>query len=97
VAQAAPDSGDIDILTAGIAGDGVVTGCAVTGQGSPNMTLASAAGTVRIAEVDVTVASGHHQHRGHDEPASRPCGGEQFRHEVGRRVLCHLSVVSDVS
>lgn len=58
-AQAAPDKVDIDILQAGIRGDGVVTGCAVTAQGSPDMTLAVAAGTVRIAAVDAAVTAGN--------------------------------------
>lgn len=50
---------DIDALVAGIATDGVLTGCAVTAQGTPNMTLAVASGTVRIATATVTVAAGN--------------------------------------
>ena len=53
-------STDIDILTAGLNGVGVVTDCAVTAQGSPDMTVAIAAGIVRIASgALVTVTSGN--------------------------------------
>lgn len=51
---------DIRILTDGLAGVGVVSGCDVTAQGSPDMTVAIAAGTIRIASgALVTVASGN--------------------------------------
>jgi hypothetical protein len=51
---------DIDILVAGLGGVGVLTGCAVTAQGSPNMTLAVAAGSIRIASgATVAVAGGN--------------------------------------
>ncbi len=53
--QAEPDKGDIDILVAGIGGAGVVSGCAVTAQATPDMTLAVASGTIRNA--DGTTAS----------------------------------------
>lgn len=53
-------STDIDILTAGFNGVGVVSGCGVTAQGSPDMTVAVAAGTIRIAAGwYVAVASGN--------------------------------------
>ena len=53
-------STDIDILTAGLNGVGVVSGCDVTAQGSPDMTVAIAAGVVRIASgALVTVTSGN--------------------------------------
>lgn len=49
---------DIAILVAGLAGTGVLTGCAVTAQGTPAMTLAVAAGTIQpsagVAAVTVT-------------------------------------------
>lgn len=57
--QAAPDKVDVDILVAGYAGTGVVTGCAVTAQGSPDMTLAVAVGTVAVAGVQVAVSAGN--------------------------------------
>lgn len=47
-AQAEPDSRDIDIMVAGAAGHGVIQGCAVSAQGSPDMTVAVAVGTVQI-------------------------------------------------
>jgi hypothetical protein len=50
---------DINALVAGIGYDGVISGCAVTAQGSPNMTVAVAAGLVQIAGGQVTVASGN--------------------------------------
>ena len=49
----------IAALVAGIDGAGVVSGCAVTAQGSPNMTVAVAAGQVRFNDILVTVASGN--------------------------------------
>ena len=51
---------DLAILTAALNGEGVVSGCAVTAQGSPDMTVAIAAGVVRIASgALVTVTSGN--------------------------------------
>lgn len=58
-AQAAPDSKDIEILVAGYAGTGVVSGAAVTAQGSPDMTLAVAAGVVAVLGVQATVTAGN--------------------------------------
>ena len=57
--QSEIDKVDIDILVAGLAGDGVVSGCAVTAQGVPDMTVAVAAGTVRIGGIEVTVTGGN--------------------------------------
>lgn len=57
--QAEPDSVDIDILAAGLVGTGVVSGCAVTPQGSPDMTVAVAAGTVMVADAPATVTGGN--------------------------------------
>jgi len=54
-------STDIDILTAGLNGVGVISGCAVTAQGSPDMTVAIAAGVVRVASgllIAVTAGNG---------------------------------------
>lgn len=52
---------DIAILVAGIAGTGVLTGCAVAAQGSPDMTVAVASGTIQpsagVAAVPVTGAN----------------------------------------
>lgn len=50
---------DINALVAGFGGDGVVSGCAVTAQGSPDMTLAVASGTISIAGAAVAVTSGN--------------------------------------
>lgn len=50
---------DIDALVQGLNGEGVLSGCEVTAQGSPDMTVAVAAGTVVIGDATVTVASGN--------------------------------------
>ena len=57
--QAEPDSVDLDILVAGYGATGVVTGCAVTAQGTPDMTVAVAAGTIRYAGSEAAVTSGN--------------------------------------
>lgn len=57
--QARLDSGDFDVIAQGLAGDGVISGCAVTAQGSPNMTVAVAAGYVRLNGQGVAVAAGN--------------------------------------
>jgi hypothetical protein len=57
--QAELDKVDFDILTAGIDSDGVLTGCAVTAQGSPDMTVAVAAGTIKVANKVVAVTAGN--------------------------------------
>lgn len=58
-AQAAPDKVDIDILVAGVGGTGVISGCAVTAQGTPDMTLAVASGSVRVGSTVATVSAGN--------------------------------------
>lgn len=58
-AQAAPDARDIDILVAGYAGTGVIDGCAVTAQATPDMTLAVAAGTVAVLGTTAAVTAGN--------------------------------------
>lgn len=58
-AQAEIDNVDFDILVQSLAGDGVVSGCAVTAQGTPDMTLAVAVGVVRVGRLDVNVAAGN--------------------------------------
>lgn len=52
---------DIAILVAGINGFGVLTGCAVTAQGTPDMTVAVAAGTIQVAgsSASATVTAGN--------------------------------------
>jgi hypothetical protein len=51
---------DVAILAAGLNGVGVVSGGGVTAQGSPDMTVAIAAGTIRIASgAQVAVTSGN--------------------------------------
>lgn len=50
---------DVNALVAGIAGDGVVLGCEVTAQGSPNNTVAVAAGAVKVGTTYAVVAAGN--------------------------------------
>src|SRR5574341_297277 len=57
--QAEPDSVDFGILEAGIQGDGVISGCAVTAQATPDMTVAVASGSVRIGGTTATVTAGN--------------------------------------
>jgi len=64
--QAEPDKVDLDILVAGYINNGVINGCAVSAQGSPNMTVAVAAGQVCvdgyfpfIAAANVTITTAH--------------------------------------
>lgn len=56
---AGPDAVDIDIITAALAGNGVLSGCAVTAQGSPNMTVAVAVGYVQFGEYQGAVTAGN--------------------------------------
>lgn len=58
--QAEPDAVDFGSILGAAAGlTGVITGCAVTAQGTPDMTVAVAAGTVMVAGVLKTVSSGN--------------------------------------
>jgi hypothetical protein len=65
--QAQIDKVDLDIVVAGCGGTGVSSGCAVTAQASPDMTVAVAAGNVVFAAVtqvavtggNVTIAAAH--------------------------------------
>jgi hypothetical protein len=57
--QAEPDPTDFRVLAAGFLRSGVVSGCAVTAQGSPDMTLAVAAGVAMVNGVMVAVTSGN--------------------------------------
>lgn len=57
--QAEPDKVDIDILTAGYADSGVIVGCAVTAQVSPDMTVAVAAGAVTVGTAHAAVTAGN--------------------------------------
>jgi hypothetical protein len=50
---------DINTLVMGIEGDGVISGCAVTAQGTPDMTVAVASGEVRVNDKIATVTSGN--------------------------------------
>lgn len=59
VNQAEPDSVDFGILADGIQGDGVISGCAVTAQASPDMTVAVASGVIKITNTVVAVTSGN--------------------------------------
>jgi hypothetical protein len=56
--QARPDSADFTILANGYNDVGIESGCAVTAQGTPNMTVQVASGTVHIASRgSITVAA----------------------------------------
>lgn len=58
--QAEPDSRDFsDIVAAGFNLTGVASGCAVTAQGSPDMTVAVASGVVYVGGTKATVSSGN--------------------------------------
>lgn len=57
--QAEPDAGDFDIILAGIQSRGVLSGCAVTAQGTPDMTVAVASGTIAWDGGVVAVAGGN--------------------------------------
>lgn len=57
--QAEPDKVDLDILTAAFQRDGVISGCAVTAQGSPDMTVAVAAGLIKIGDAIKAVTAGN--------------------------------------
>src|SRR5262245_56819024 len=57
--QAQIDSRDFDTIIAAFSGTGVVSGCAVTAQGTPHMTVAVAAGTVAVAGTQVAVTGGN--------------------------------------
>lgn len=57
--QARMQTGDVSILVAGLNAEGVASGCAVSPQGSPNMTVAVASGSVRIGGATVAVTSGN--------------------------------------
>lgn len=56
--QAEPDSVDFDILASSISGNGVIFGCLVTAQASPNMTVVVSAGTVTIGGTVTAVSAG---------------------------------------
>jgi len=57
--QAEPDKVDFDIVALGFQRTGVLSGCAVSAQGTPDKTVAVAAGTVLVAGATVTVAAGN--------------------------------------
>jgi hypothetical protein len=57
--QAQIDKVDFDILIAGDLLTGVISGCAVTAQGAPDMTVAVAAGSIAISGVPVVVTGGN--------------------------------------
>jgi hypothetical protein len=58
--QAEPDSRDFrDILAPAVDGTGVLNGCAVTAQGTPDMTVAVAAGRVLVLGVWADVTAGN--------------------------------------
>lgn len=55
--QAEPDAVDIDMIVAGIASDGVVSGCLVQAQSSPNMTVLVNPGVVQVGGFRAAVSS----------------------------------------
>ncbi len=55
--QAEPDSVDFEILAVGYGRRGVISGCAVTAQPTPDMTVAVAAGTVEVDGKRVAVTA----------------------------------------
>lgn len=57
--QAEVDAVDIEILVAGYSGTGVVSGCEVTAQATPDMTVAVAAGTIVVGGAKAAVAAGN--------------------------------------
>jgi hypothetical protein len=60
VSQAQPDARDFSaMLVPAFSGTGIFNGCAVTAQGTPNMTVAVAAGTVAVAGVTTPVTGGN--------------------------------------
>lgn len=57
--QSEIDKVDFDILVAAYAATGVVSGCGVTAQGAPNMTVAVASGVCYFAGVRTTITGGN--------------------------------------
>lgn len=57
--QSFPNAADIAILVEGHAGNGIASGGAVTAQGSPNMTVAVAAGNLSVAGSTVALTGGN--------------------------------------
>lgn len=57
--QAQIDAQDLAYLILGLNGTGVVSGCAVTPQGSPDMTVAVAAGVIQSDGVEAAVTAGN--------------------------------------
>lgn len=57
--QAEPDAVDVDIIVAALSGVGVVSGCAVTAQGIPDMTVAVAAGVIQSSGARIAVTAGN--------------------------------------
>jgi hypothetical protein len=60
VLQAQPDSRDFNgILVPAFQGTGIISGCAVTAQAAPNMTVAVASGSIAITGTSVAVTGGN--------------------------------------
>lgn len=57
--QAEPDSVDFDILAAALESTAVLSGCDVTPQGTPDTTIAVAAGAIAVLGVDQAVTGGN--------------------------------------
>lgn len=58
-AQAEPDSRDIDAMVSALNATAVLSGCAVTAQGTPDMTVAVAAGNVITTGTVASVTAGN--------------------------------------
>lgn len=57
--QAAPDATDIDAVVAAFDRTGVISGCAVTAQGTPDGTVAVAAGRIAVLGIEIDVTAGN--------------------------------------
>lgn len=64
--QSEPDRGDFTALTAAARGTGVVSGCAVTATGTPDLTTHIASGVVSVGGVEATPAADSLTHRAAD-------------------------------
>jgi hypothetical protein len=56
--QSSPDSRDFDIITSGLSGTGVLSGCAVTAQSTPDMTVQVGSGSITLAGTQSNVSGG---------------------------------------
>lgn len=85
-AQAEPDAVDVDIIIAALNGQGVISGCAVTAQGTPDMTVAVSAGVIQtggqrfaVSAGNVTIAAADGSNPRFDLIVADSSGGKQRR------------------